>query len=71
MTTNQGGEASKIIRDFLAGGISGALAKTIAAPIERVKLLLQTQHNNPKLVSRPYDGNYFYLLKESLTVSRE
>jgi solute carrier family 25 (adenine nucleotide translocator) protein 4/5/6/31 len=40
----------------LAGGISGALAKTIAAPIERVKLLLQTQHTNPKLIDRPYTG---------------
>ena len=34
---------STFIIDFLAGGISGSLAKTIAAPVERVKLLLQTQ----------------------------
>ena len=35
--------ASKIMRDFLIGGTAGAIAKTVAAPIERVKLLLQTQ----------------------------
>lgn len=34
---------SKVIRDFIIGGTSGAIAKTLAAPIERVKLLLQTQ----------------------------
>lgn len=38
--STQKSEASNILRDFLAGGVSGALAKTIAAPIERVKLLL-------------------------------
>ena len=34
---------SKVLRDFILGGTSGAIAKTLAAPIERVKLLLQTQ----------------------------
>lgn len=37
------GGANKVIRDFILGGTSGAIAKTLAAPIERVKLLLQTQ----------------------------
>ena len=31
-------------KDFLAGGVSAAVAKTAVAPIERVKLLLQIQH---------------------------
>lgn len=31
--------------DFLLGGISAAISKTIVAPIERVKLLLQVQDN--------------------------
>jgi solute carrier family 25 (adenine nucleotide translocator) protein 4/5/6/31 len=37
--------------DFLAGGISGAVSKTVTAPIERVKLIIQTQDANPKIVS--------------------
>ena len=32
----------------LQGGVSGAVAKTATAPIERVKLLIQTQDANPK-----------------------
>ncbi|CAH1394769.1 unnamed protein product [Nezara viridula] len=32
------------LKDFLAGGISAAIAKTSVAPIERVKLILQVQH---------------------------
>jgi solute carrier family 25 (adenine nucleotide translocator) protein 4/5/6/31 len=37
--------------DFAAGGISGAVSKTITAPIERVKLIIQTQDANPKIMS--------------------
>jgi len=39
------------MKDFLAGGISGAIAKTMTAPIERVKLIIQTQDANPKIMS--------------------
>lgn len=35
----------------MAGGVSGAVAKTVTAPIERVKLLIQTQDANPKIIS--------------------
>jgi len=35
----------------MAGGVSGAVAKTTTAPIERVKLLIQTQDANPKIIS--------------------
>lgn len=31
------------IKDFLSGGVAGIISKTIVAPIERVKLLMQTQ----------------------------
>ncbi|KAJ3415734.1 hypothetical protein HDV05_004198 [Chytridiales sp. JEL 0842] len=38
-------------KDFLAGGISGTVSKTVTAPIERVKLIIQTQDANPKIRS--------------------
>jgi hypothetical protein len=38
-------------KDLAAGGTAGALSKTVVAPIERVKLLLQTQDSNPKIKS--------------------
>ena len=37
--------------DFMLGGISAAISKTAAAPIERVKLILQTQDANPKIIA--------------------
>jgi len=45
------GEKPNILVDFAAGGISGAVSKTITAPIERVKLIIQTQDANPKIIS--------------------
>jgi len=42
---------SDFLLNFLAGGGSGAVAKTCTAPIERVKLLIQTQDANPKIIS--------------------
>lgn len=43
--------AAQMAKDFAAGGISGTVAKTITAPIERVKLIIQTQDANPKIRS--------------------
>ena len=34
-----------------AGGISGAVSKTMTAPLEKVKLAIQTQDSNPKILS--------------------
>ncbi|RMZ56252.1 hypothetical protein APUTEX25_002442, partial [Auxenochlorella protothecoides] len=39
------------LADLAAGGTAGAVSKTIVAPIERVKLLLQTQDSNPRIKS--------------------
>jgi len=35
----------------LVGGTIGAISKTVMAPVERIKLLMQTQDSNPKVVS--------------------
>jgi solute carrier family 25 (adenine nucleotide translocator) protein 4/5/6/31 len=43
--------AVKFAADLMAGGVAGAISKTAVAPIERVKLLLQTQDSNPRIKS--------------------
>lgn len=43
--------ATKFFADLAAGGTAGGISKTIVAPIERVKLLLQTQDANPLIKS--------------------
>ena len=53
------GEQKKksFIADFLAGGVSAAVSKTLVAPIERVKLLLQVQDANKNIpVDQRYNG---------------
>jgi solute carrier family 25 (adenine nucleotide translocator) protein 4/5/6/31 len=47
----ESGRGKKFLVDFAAGGISAAVAKTATAPIERVKLILQTQDSNPRIKS--------------------
>jgi len=44
--------------DFLMGGVSAAVSKTVAAPIERVKLLIQNQDEMLKTgrLAEPYKG---------------
>jgi len=45
--------------DFLAGGLSAAIAKTSVAPLERVKLLLQVQHTSKQIKPEErYKGIY-------------
>jgi len=40
---------------FMLGGVSGVVAKTVCAPIERVKLIMQTQDTNPA-ITKKYTG---------------
>ncbi|CAJ1958839.1 unnamed protein product [Sphenostylis stenocarpa] len=51
-------EKSHFLIDFLMGGVSAAVSKTAAAPIERVKLLIQNQDEMLKTgrLSEPYKG---------------
>ena len=51
--------AQQLLNDLLLGGIVGAIAKTAMAPVERVKLLMQTMESNPDVISgkiKPYSG---------------
>ncbi|XP_010549780.1 PREDICTED: ADP,ATP carrier protein ER-ANT1 [Tarenaya hassleriana] len=52
------GKSEKFSADFVMGGAAAIVAKTAAAPIERVKLLLQNQGEMIKTghLKRPYTG---------------
>jgi len=45
------GKVEQLATDLLIGGSIGAISKTVMAPIERVKLLMQTQESNAKIIS--------------------
>merc|ERR1711937_167446 len=45
------GENKNPLVNLAAGGIAGAVAKTITAPMEKVKLAIQNQDSNPKILS--------------------
>jgi len=51
-------DTSLFLTNFLMGGVSAAVSKTAAAPIERVKLLIQNQDEMLKSgrLDRPYGG---------------
>jgi len=42
---------AQLLSDLVIGGVIGAISKTVMAPVERVKLLMQTQDSNPKVIS--------------------
>jgi len=45
------------LKDFAAGGVAAGISKTIVAPIERVKLLLQVQHASKQITKdKQYKG---------------
>jgi solute carrier family 25 (adenine nucleotide translocator) protein 4/5/6/31 len=52
------GGATSFLIDFMMGGVSAAVSKTAAAPIERIKLLIQNQDEMLKSgrLSEPYKG---------------
>ena len=59
VTAKAANQTFRFMLDLAAGGAAGGISKTVVAPIERVKLLLQTQHSNPRIKSgeiAPYTG---------------
>jgi len=56
---NKKSKVEQLASDLIIGGSIGAIAKTVMAPVERVKLLLQTMDSNPDILSgkvQPYKG---------------
>merc|ERR1711959_729770 len=56
---NMGGGDQNPLISLAAGGVSGAVSKTMTAPLEKVKLAIQTQDSNPRIISgemKPYTG---------------
>lgn len=48
---------TSFLTDLLAGGLAGGVSKTVVAPIERVKLILQTQDASSQIaVDKRYKG---------------
>lgn len=59
-TSKMGGDKKKLgfIENFMLSGVAAAVSKTAAAPIERVKLLVQNQGEMLKqgTLDKPYSG---------------
>jgi len=51
MSTHKKSKLEQLASDLVIGGSIGAISKTIMAPVERVKLLMQTQDSNPAVIS--------------------
>ena len=49
--SEQKSAGQQMLQDLVIGGSVGAVAKTAMAPVERVKLLMQTMASNPKVLS--------------------
>jgi len=58
MSTERKNDITVFALNFMMGGVSAAVSKTAAAPIERVKLLIQNQDEMLKAgrLDRPYGG---------------
>ena len=56
MSSGKEERVKDFIIDCLMGGTVGSISKTVAAPLERVRLLLQTQDANVALRGAKYKG---------------
>lgn len=55
-----------VVRSGIAGGLSGSAAKTLIAPLDRIKILFQT--SNPEFLK--YRGSFFGLFKAGQKILR-
>ncbi|CAM9537508.1 unnamed protein product [Chrysoparadoxa australica] len=62
------GHEPSFTQSFISGGLTGMVSKTVMAPIERVKLLLQTQHASGQIAA---DQRYSGLINCFVRVYRE
>lgn len=54
------------LKNFIAGGVSAAVSKTVVAPIERVKFLLQVQHISKQIpADKRYKGIEYCVIETS------
>lgn len=56
-------EPNSFLLNLVAGGVSGIGAKTASAPIERIKLLIQTQAVNRNIVDKTYTNPLTCMLR--------
>merc|ERR1711974_223068 len=56
--SGSGKKKLSFLEDFLLGGVAAGISKTVAAPIERIKLMVQNQDEMIKAgrLERPYTG---------------
>ncbi|KAJ2485565.1 coenzyme A transporter [Coemansia sp. RSA 2320] len=66
-TTLAGDNTKYAIKTLVIGGIAGCTAKTVVAPLDRVKILFQT--HNARFVK--YTGTHFGLFRASAAIYRE
>ncbi|WKY07473.1 hypothetical protein Q1695_007156 [Nippostrongylus brasiliensis] len=62
------GDVSKFAIDLAVGGVSAAVSKTVVAPVERVKLLLQVQYSHQNIAAQ---NRYKGILDAFIRVPRE
>lgn len=56
--------AKSFVNDLLAGGFAGIVSKTVFAPVDRVKLILQTQNTSTQIVpAHKYRGTVDCVLR--------